>query len=141
MVFQLHDGGRSDAGYKGSTGDCAVRSVAIATGRSYQEVYDGINLMAKAERPRKSRPRSNSREGVYRKTLSKYLESIGWEWTPTMKIGSGCTFHMKKSELPSGSIIVRLSGHYAAVIDGTLFDTYNCTRDGTRCVYGYWKEK
>jgi hypothetical protein len=24
------------------------------------------------------------------------------------------------------------------VIDGVLHDTHDCTRGGTRCVYGYW---
>jgi len=24
------------------------------------------------------------------------------------------------------------------VIDGVLHDTHDCSRDGTRCVYGYW---
>ncbi len=24
------------------------------------------------------------------------------------------------------------------MIDGVVHDTYDCTRNGTRCVYGYW---
>lgn len=31
-----------------------------------------------------------------------------------------------------------LSRHYAAVIDGELHDTYDSTRDGDCCVYGYF---
>lgn len=38
-----------------------------------------------------------------------------------------------------GRIIVRLSRHISAVIDGVIHDTYDPSRDGTRCVYGYWK--
>ena len=34
MKFQFNDGGRVVAGYKGSAGDCVVRSVAISTGLS-----------------------------------------------------------------------------------------------------------
>lgn len=30
------------------------------------------------------------------------------------------------------------SKHLAAVVDGVLHDTYDCTREGTRCVYGYY---
>jgi hypothetical protein len=37
MKFQFSDGGRVAAGYKGSAGDCVVRSVAIATGLPYQQ--------------------------------------------------------------------------------------------------------
>ena len=140
MDFQYTDGGREAAGYKGSVGDCAVRAVAIATGKSYQKVYDGINQIVRAERRPNRLDVSSARNGVFRETLTKYLESIGWEWIPTMKIGSGCKVHMRKEELPAGRIIVRLSRHYAAVIDGTLFDTYNNSRNGTRCVYGYWRK-
>ena len=39
-VWQLNDGGREQAGYKGLTGDCVARSIAIASGRDYQTVYD-----------------------------------------------------------------------------------------------------
>lgn len=32
-----------------------------------------------------------------------------------------------------------LSRHACAVMDGVIHDTYEDARDGTRCVYGYWK--
>lgn len=41
-------------------------------------------------------------------------------------------------ELPHGRLVVMLSRHAAAVIDGVLHDTYQDDRGGTRCVYGYW---
>lgn len=56
-----------------------------------------------------------------------------------MGIGTGCTMHLDESEIPNGSLIVRLSGHMAAVIDRVLYDTYDCSRDGKRCVYGFWR--
>jgi hypothetical protein len=31
-----------------------------------------------------------------------------------------------------------VSKHYCAVIDGVIHDTSDPSRDGTRCVYGYW---
>jgi hypothetical protein len=40
--FVMDDGGRAAAGYKGQTGDCVCRSIAIATGKPYQEVYDAL---------------------------------------------------------------------------------------------------
>lgn len=142
MKHYYNDGGRKRAGFKGGARDCAVRAVAIVIGKPYREVYDGINFVAKIERAHKGKfPRSQSRNGVYRQTLNRYLENIGWEWIPTMQFGKGCTTHMRKEELPSGSIIVRLSRHFAAVINGVLYDTYDCSREGTRCVYGYWRKK
>lgn len=139
MQHVYNDGGREAAGFKGKTGDCGIRAVAIATGLPYREVYDAINALAKSERITKRKKKiSNSRAVAYAKTLGQYLESYGWVWVATMKFGQGCTVHMRAEELPSGRIVTRLSKHYAAVIDGTVQDTYNSSRDGNRCVYGYW---
>jgi len=30
------------------------------------------------------------------------MKSLGWIWTPTIQIGSGCTVHLRADELPSG---------------------------------------
>jgi len=57
-----------------------------------------------------------------------------------MKIGSGCKVHLSSNELPDGRLIVKVSKHITAVIDGVLNDTYDCSRNGTRCVYGYFKK-
>ena len=66
------------------------------------------------------------------------MKHLGWKWIPTMTIGSGCKVHLREDELPKGRIVCSLSKHETAVIDGVLNDTYDCSRDGTRCVYGYF---
>lgn len=135
------DGGRAAAGYRGETGDCAARAIAIATGLPYQEAYDRINQLAQHERTgKRKRGKSNARTGVYRGTFHKLMAELGWEWTATMHIGSGTTVHLKADELPPGRIIVNLSKHYAAVIDGVVHDISDPSREGTRCVYGYWSQ-
>lgn len=139
MKVVITDGGRSAAGYLGSTGDCAVRAIAIASGKPYQEVYDAINNEAKQEKPSKRRRgKSNARTGVYRVTADKYLKSLGAKWTPTMLVGSGCKVHLRTGELPSGNLVVSVSKHYVAVIDGVIHDNHDPSRNGTRCVYGYY---
>ena len=139
MDFVFHDGGRAAAGYKGLTGDCVTRSIAIATGKTYQEVYDALNRLAMIERlSRRKRKRSNSRTGVFRPTYQRYLESLGWRWTSTMNVGSGCQVHLRASELPPGPLLVKVSRHLTAVIDGVIYDTHDCSRGGTRCVCGYF---
>ena len=141
MNFVFHDGGRAAAGYKGTTGDCVTRSIAIATGKPYQEVYDALNGLAQCERIcKREKRRSSSRTGVYRKTYQHYLESLGWQWTSTMSIGSGCQVHLRSSELPAGPLMVKMSRHLTAVVDGVLYDTHNCSRGGMRCVYGYFSQ-
>lgn len=141
MKFIFNDGGRVAAGYKGTTGDCVCRAIAIATEKSYQEVYDALNALGKTERTSKrKRGKSSARVGVYKPAIRKYMESIGWTWVPTMKIGSGCKVHLRDGELPQGRLVVSVSKHSVAVIDGVICDTHDCSRDGTRCVYGYYKK-
>jgi hypothetical protein len=138
MRYVYDDGGRAAAGYKGSAGDCVVRAVAIATERPYQEVYAALNALATLERPRKGRTRSSSRNGVSRATLRRHMESIGWKWRPTMYVGQGCKVHLREDELPNGRLVVSVSRHIVAVVNGVIRDTHDPQREGTRCVYGYW---
>ena len=35
-------------------------------------------------------------------------------------------------------MVVAVSKHYTAVIDGTIHDIYDPSRGGSRCVYGYY---
>jgi hypothetical protein len=94
------------------------------------------------QRITKRQPRRGSaRTGIYRPTIRQVLDDLGWTWTPTMKIGSGCTVHLRAGELPTGRLIVNVSRHMVAVIDGVIHDTHDPSRDGTRCVYGYWKQR
>lgn len=144
------DGGRADAGYRGSAGDCVTRAIAIATERPYAEVYkalfDGIRT---AHRAKHGVRRGSPRNGVRRKVFQKYLESLGWRWVPTMKIGSGCKVHLCAGELPAGRLIVSVSKHLVAVIDHVIHDTSDpqwwtittengVQRAAARCVYGYF---
>jgi hypothetical protein len=147
MRLVVHDGGRAAAGYRGKTGDCVCRSIAIVTGLPYQTVYDRLAEGNAAQRRTKRSSRSTGKrtaaEGiaVKRKWFKDYMHTLGFEWVPTMGIGTGCKVHLHADELPRGRLIVALSGHYAAVIDRVLHDTHDCSRGGTRCVYGYWYMK
>lgn len=137
MPWVEDDGGRAAAGFKGEAGDCVARAVAIASGVPYGEVYRALSRGAGAERRSKG---ASARNGIRtkRKWFKDYMQALGFRWTPTMAIGSGCKVHLRVGELPAGRLVVALSRHYAAVIDGVVHDTYDPGRDGTRCVYGYW---
>ena len=148
LKLKIDDGGRSAAGYKGKAGDCVVRSIAIVTGMSYKKVYqdlynanENFRISSKTKLARSLKKKNDSpRTGTHRTVLKKYLEKLGWKWTPTMFIGQGCKVHLKKEELPSGILIVSCSKHITVVKNGVLHDTYDCSRNGTRCVYGYWTQ-
>ena len=139
MRFIYNDGGRSNY-FKGKAGDCVTRAIANATGLDYKVIYDAINDLAKTERTSKrKRGTSSARNGVYKNTIKKYLEKVlGWTWHPTMQIGQGCKVHLAADELPAGTLIVSLSKHLTCVKDGVIYDTYDCSRNENRCVYGYW---
>ena len=140
MEFRYSDGGRSKYYRAGNVGDCATRAISNATGIDYKEVYDALKELAKAERiTKRHKHRSSIRNGTSRKTAKKYIESLGWCWKPIMQIGSGCTMHLNDEDFPPfGTYIVSLSKHFTCVKDGVIYDTYDCSRDGQRCVYGYW---
>lgn len=138
-AFQFTDGGRAAAGFKGTAGDCVVRAIVVASGRPYLAVYDEIN---EASQGRERKRKSAARNGVFtsKQWFKDYMRSQGWTWVPTMTIGSGCKVHLRADELPGGRLIVALSKHYTAVVDGAVHDLYDPSRGGTRCVYGYWKQ-
>jgi hypothetical protein len=83
--------------------------------------------------------RTHGRTGVRRSSIRRYMKALGWKWTPTMFIGSGCKVHLRDGELPMGRLVVDVSRHEVAVIDGVIHDTHDPSRDGTRCVYGYYQ--
>ena len=130
MRVHLSDGGKAETRRKG-TRDCAVRAVAIALGLPYEVAWQELSAHANV----------NPSQGYHRKALGTYLAAKGWQWTPTMKIGEGCQVHLCADELPSGTLIVRVSKHFCAVIDGVIHDNHDPSRNGTRCVYGYWSKQ
>ncbi len=137
-TFVDDDGGRAAAGYRGQAGDCVARSIAIAARLPYKTVYDALNVAAKQPAGRAGAAQSSARNGVARPIIRRFLRELGWEWFPTMTIGSGTTVHLRGDELPLGRLVVSCSKHLTAVIDGVIHDTHDPSRGGTRCVYGYW---
>lgn len=131
--FVRSDGGRLAAGFKGAAGDCVARAVAIASGRPYGEVYAALSRGMGSQRKSKG---ATARNGVTtsRKWFKDYMRTLGAVWTPTMAIGSGCTVHLCADELPAGRLVVAVSKHYTAVIDGVIYDTIDPRRE-THAVY------
>jgi hypothetical protein len=146
LSFSLNDGGREAAGFKGGAGDCVVRAIAIAAQLPYKQVYEDLRAVNAAyadQRNDKLARRLNAkgvspRNGNHRNVFHDYILGHGFEWIPTMKVGAGCQVHLRADELPTGTLIVRVSKHLSAVIEGVIQDTHNPSRGGSRCVYGYY---
>ena len=132
MKHVYNNGGGGESKQK----DCVARAISIATKKPYLEVCAEINHLADEV----YFDGSDASHGVHKQLYKDYLKSLGWVWTVTMRIGSGCKVHLRDGELPMGTLIVTVSRHFVAVIDGVIHDTHDCSRGGTRCVYGYWRK-
>ena len=160
MEYVYDDGGPIDNGFKALAGDCVCRAIVIASGRPYKEVYERLAEGNKTQRKGKHEKAKHGKRtaqhgiNVRRKWFKDYMTELGFVWVPTMGIGTGCKVHLRESELPAGRLIVSVSKHYTAVIDGVIRDTHDPQRipldhadsdkgelDGTRCVYGYWRQQ
>lgn len=147
--FQRNDGGREAAGFKGGAGDCVVRSIAIAANLPYLQVYEDLrsanasyaDLRNDRLARRLNQTGSSPRNGNHRKVFHDYIIGLGFEWVPTMKVGAGCQVHLRPNELPEGVLIVKVSKHLTAIVDGMIQDTHDPSRGGNRCVYGYYRKQ
>ena len=143
LPFKRDDGGRSAAGFAPSS-DCVARAISIASRRPYIEIraeLAALNAGMRKTKGRKTAGINSAAHGIYTATVpfKRYMAEQGFEWTPTMGIGTGCQVHLRMGEIPMGRLVVAVSRHYTAVIDGVLWDTGDVCRGGTRCVYGIWK--
>lgn len=144
------DGGRSQH-FKGTARDCVTRAIAIASGHDYIEVYDLLSEVQKewanksrSKAAKKARENPSARDGVFREAYHPVLTEpeygFNFEWIPLMGIGTGCTVHTRPSEVGLAVdewAVLSLSGHLTAVDgEGNLYDRFDPTREGTRCVYG-----
>lgn len=132
MKFIYNDGGRNKY-FKGSAGDCVTRAIAIANNMDYKQTYTLVANYVKQATGTKS-----ARSGVPKKVVKKIMDDLGWTYVATMKVGRGCNTHLIDNELPKGIIIAQVSKHITCIINGVINDTYDCSRGGRRCVYGYW---
>ena len=92
LELQINDGGRFAAGYKGKTGDCVVRSIAIVTGLSYQKVYNDLykeneefrttsqTKLARSLKQKNDSPRSGTHRVVLKKYLKKTKQELKRKW-------------------------------------------------------------
>lgn len=110
-------------------GDCSVRAVAKALGKTWYTVYDKL-----CEIGRKMQLMPAEREVV-----DKYLTDEGFVWVP-IKVSRGMK-RPKVSEFAkqnTNPAVLSLSGHYSSSRDGKYYDIWDC---GNYSIYGYWIKK
>lgn len=137
--YRYDDGGRATAGFKGHTGDCVVRAIAIITGVPYADIYrrmaaamrhggysaSGNGYRQKARRG--LRPRMSAR-----KIQNLVKTSYGLR---RVNLGRGPRPTHTEAWLLHGDCLVGTARHISAVVDETLCDTFDSRIYDTR-LYG-----
>ena len=132
--FIYHDGGRALSGRRGFVGDCVVRSICIVARLPYDAVYGEITRRGRVG---SSPPKQHysARRGVDSKRawFRDYMAGLGFEWH---KVQSGTP--ISSPIFASGRFVVDIRRHYTAIINGSIYDAYDCSLGGKRKVCGYW---
>lgn len=156
MRWQFNDGGRSEAGFPGDTGDCVCRAIAIATDQPYAEVYAELTTLGwNCCEPWNPCYRTNEdywlEHSCYYDPATDILlfeedfrDSCIWRESDGSRISPGeerwrIDNYLKSlgwewteasefhlGELPAGRLVVAMPGHLVAVIDGVIHDTFDC---------------
>jgi hypothetical protein len=133
QVFQYwvnDDGGKLASGRKGTSGDCVVRAIAIASGMPYETVYRMVAKEAANFGFKKS-----ARDGIHNHVRDKVLKDLGYIWHAAPKIAGR---KARCSDLyDKGMVIARQARHIVAVNYGMPHDIFNSS---TKMVYGYWSK-
>ena len=126
--YTYNDGGRGKAGYKGTTGDCGVRAVAILTGLDYQTVYKsaaaffkshGYAATGNAYKMGKKTKRGQKKPHVVQ---DLWYESMGFE---KVKLPKGKKPTYTEAHELYGDCMVTTRKHICALKDGALHDTFD----------------
>ena len=138
MNFVYNDGGRSNYFKATGVGDCAVRAIAIAAELDYKKVYDDLKELNFGR---------SCRNGTPKTVDSKYLKRLGWVKLKNIcGIGVGIRYHLNDYDLKPffkkyPRMVLQVSKHLTAIVNGELNDTYDCSRDGERAIYAIWVPK
>ena len=109
-------------------GDCVTRSIVMATGMDYDEVWSHFTKQKRS----KGNKRGTASNGVEHVVAKRFLQSLGWRYNP-------CPLDTKfvLGNLPA-ECIVNIPGHYTYVKNGIVYDTYDCRGKRKRKLEGYY---
>ncbi len=115
--------------YQREVDDCVKRAITVTTGMEYMDVQRGLNAHKKITGAKQFYSNGNPRS---------YVENVlGFPRMTMYKKGDGkritaeefCYSH------PKGRFIISMLGHWSAVINGTIIDTWDC---GDREILSYY---
>lgn len=127
MTYVYTDGGRVEAGLKTKT-DCGIRAMAIACNISYIEARKVLKEVSKSGKLGSAA----IARGIYKEDMEVALKRYGFVRKSSPKFKGR---KARYSDLPKGRIVAHMAKHFAAVIDGTLYDSWDSSG---KMVYDYW---
>ena len=121
--YVYSDGGRDEAGYKGSARDCVARALSILLTRgnpsadSYKRAYEAL-----AQANVRIGNNRSARNGIARFLLPDVFRSFG---IVTVKIPRGTRPTYTEAYERYGDCLVSTTKHVCTIIDGQLMDTFD----------------
>ena len=100
--------------------DCVVRAISVAEGKSWDETYEELSCIAQ-------------KEGILLDDVEFVEDYLDDRYKRTCHYSK--TVGEFIEEFPKGISLVTMNGHITVVIDGILYDTFDC-RD--RRMYCSW---
>tara|TARA_R100000951_G_C2615031_1_gene172469 strand:- start:436 stop:840 length:405 start_codon:yes stop_codon:yes gene_type:complete len=118
--YQISHGGRDQyvevKRKKDLVGDCAIRATALFLNLPYHQVRDDLFEIAKK---RFNMPNNDA-------VVYEYLEQNGFNMHPTMYKNGRTKFTLGEFPVNKGRVMCRLNKHWATIIDGVVYDTWDC---------------
>ena len=126
-IFRFHNA--NPKGLKNAN-DCVIRAISFATNKSWDKVHTELFDIAMKKK----------NTATSRKVFVPYLNSMGYikknqpknEYNKRIKLYEFC------EKYKYGIYIISLRKHLTCVIDGIIYDTWNCCN---HIVGNYWKVK
>ncbi len=119
IKVQYNDGGRAAAGFTNdNTGDCVCASIATATGRKYQRVYNKLLKLSASLRKYYGKRGYHPDHGMNHRTYAPWLCEIGWNYVNIKPV----TLAQFAEQHKRGTYIVQVQRHVLVLKNGVYHD-------------------
>ena len=102
--------------------DCVIRAISVAENKSWGDTYDDLSRIAK-------------KNGILLDDVNFVEPLLDYRYN-RVKTYSGDTVQDILEDYPIGTYLVTMRGHITVIIDGVVYDTFDC-RD--RVVKSVWE--
>lgn len=111
--------------WKRSVNDCVIRAISLAENKSWDKVYDELSILAKDE--------AILLDDIT--FVDNYLDKKYKRICYKCK-GERITIKEFIKENRRGTYLITMQGHITCVINGILFDTWNCSN---KRIWSVWR--